>query len=118
VRWTEEVDLLVEEMRCALAFFEWKVAWWRSQADRHFEEEDSIYHEVKAYAEKQAVLLERLAQCHAKHWLPTLYKHGISQSWMAKYEDVLTTDGGMVVEMLGWMLVLMTRMKVVIQRTY
>lgn len=31
--WGEKVDLLSEEMRCTLAFLQWRADWWRSQVD-------------------------------------------------------------------------------------
>lgn len=33
LRWTEEVQLLVEEMRRVLQFFDWKVKFWEMRAD-------------------------------------------------------------------------------------
>jgi hypothetical protein len=31
-RWLEEVELLQEEMRRVLAFFDWHAAWWKERA--------------------------------------------------------------------------------------
>lgn len=31
-RWSEEVELLQEEMRRVLAFFDWHAAWWEERA--------------------------------------------------------------------------------------
>jgi hypothetical protein len=34
-RWSEEVELLQEEMVCAIAFFSWKEGWWLSRVGKH-----------------------------------------------------------------------------------
>lgn len=85
-RWSEEVDLLLEEMRRTLAFFEWRAGWWRDQGLRrsHTAEVD-ICHGLQAYAEKQADLLEQLAHKYAKYWLPILKAKGISPCWESRY---------------------------------
>ncbi|KIK81650.1 hypothetical protein PAXRUDRAFT_155586, partial [Paxillus rubicundulus Ve08.2h10] len=33
-RWSEEISLLLEEMRHVIAFFEWKSVWWLEQSWR------------------------------------------------------------------------------------
>jgi hypothetical protein len=84
-RWTEEVDLVVEEMRRTLAFFEWKARWWRNRTCLRLTESDDLRHGIDAYAEKQAALLDRRATNYAQHWLPILKAQGITPCWEGKY---------------------------------
>lgn len=84
-RWNEEHDLLIEEMRRILAFLEWKASWWRSQAHRRSDEDAPLRAGLRAYAERQATLYERIAMRHAMHWLPVLKTHGIVPCWESKY---------------------------------
>jgi hypothetical protein len=84
-RWTEDVDLLLEEMRRTLTFFERKAAWWRGRKHLRVDEPEDIRHGIEAYAEKQAVLLERRAVSYAKYWLPLLKSKGVIPCWSDKY---------------------------------
>jgi hypothetical protein len=84
-RWTEEVDLDVEEMRRTLTFFEWKARWWRKRTHLRLTESGDLRNGIAAYAEKQAVLLERRAANYAQHWLPVLKAKGITPCWEGKY---------------------------------
>lgn len=60
MRWSEEVDLLREEMRRILAFLWWAATRWRTQG-RDMPGLDQAQREgVIAYAERQAVVRERL----------------------------------------------------------
>ena len=53
-RWEEEVRILLEEMRCVIAFGEWKADWWESQAERRADV-DAIQKEgLRAYAVEHA----------------------------------------------------------------
>jgi hypothetical protein len=83
--WMEEVDLVVEEMHRTLAFFEWKARWWRNHTHLRLTESDDLRHGIDAYAEKQAVLLDRRATNYAQHWLPILKAKGITPCWEGKY---------------------------------
>ncbi|KAJ7906944.1 hypothetical protein B0H13DRAFT_2233541 [Mycena leptocephala] len=69
-RWTEEVDLLEEEMRRILVFVEWKGQWWRQMKDgRSDVTEDVAAREgFNAYAERQAVIQETLKARFEKDW--------------------------------------------------
>lgn len=91
MRWAEEVDLLLEEMRRTLAFLEWKASWWRGQKTRRSNEPAALAHGLSAYAERQAALHEQIAASHARYWLPALNKKGIKPSWQAKYSQVTKT---------------------------
>jgi hypothetical protein len=84
-RWTEEVQLLCEEMRRTLVFMEWKADWWKNQAFRHADAPAHLRHGIEAYALRQAALHKRIAARHAMHWLPVLKSKQITPCWEARY---------------------------------
>ncbi|KAJ7909356.1 hypothetical protein B0H13DRAFT_1616599, partial [Mycena leptocephala] len=69
-RWTEEVDLLEEEMRRILVFVEWKGQWWRQMKDGRPDvmENAAAREGFNAYAERQAVIQETLKTRFEKDW--------------------------------------------------
>ncbi|KAJ7928222.1 hypothetical protein B0H13DRAFT_2549726 [Mycena leptocephala] len=69
-QWTEEVDLLEEEMRRILVFVEWKGQWWRQMKDgRPDVTEDATAREgFNVYAERQAVIQETLKTRFERDW--------------------------------------------------
>ncbi|KAJ7026189.1 hypothetical protein C8F04DRAFT_1212668 [Mycena alexandri] len=54
LRWTEEVDLLEEEMRRVLQFLTWRAGWWEEQIGRRGLPEGSQREGETAYAARQA----------------------------------------------------------------
>lgn len=70
-RWTEEVRLLKEEMRCVPVTLCWKAGWWE---DRRVVEEFIEEHAegVSAYAARQADLMRRLAKNFEEMWAGTI----------------------------------------------
>ncbi len=60
-RWDEEYQLIQEEMRRTVAYLEWKAGWWRRQATHRSVEDASFLQGLRACAERQAYLLDRLA---------------------------------------------------------
>jgi hypothetical protein len=93
-RWEEEVVIVQEEMRRVIAYHEWRARWWRSQAARRSDVDDSLLHGVAAYAEKQAHFSEQLAWQCAAYWLPVLKEKGFSPEWEERYPltTVVTYD--------------------------
>ena len=89
-RWTEEGELLCEEMRRTLVFLEWRAEWWRKQAHRRVDAPAHLRHGIEAYALRQAALQQCIANCHAKHWLPVLKSKGIIPCWGLRYAAVCT----------------------------
>lgn len=85
MRWREELEIVKEEMRRVLAWFEWKAAWWETQALVRFVGELEIVHGASAYARKQAYILRCMAARCATEWLPALRKNGIEPVWSEKY---------------------------------
>lgn len=56
-RWTEEVELLQEEMRRVLAFLQWQSDWWKTRGgDLSHVPDDTIRAGMIAYRERQAQL--------------------------------------------------------------
>lgn len=77
MRWSEEVELLREEMRRVLAFLSWAANNWRTQGRDLASKVDQAQMEgVLAYAERQAVLREQLL-IHFNH----LWRH--VDQWVA-----------------------------------
>ena len=87
-RWTEEVDLLPEEMRRTLVFLEWKAEWWKGQARRRVDVPEPLQRGIEAYALRQAALQQRIANGHAKRWLPVLKAKGFTPCWASRYSDI------------------------------
>lgn len=83
--WTEEVQLLCEEMCCTLVFMEWKADWWKNQAFRCADAPAHLRHGIEAYALRQAALHECIAAHHTMHWLPVLKSKQITPCWEARY---------------------------------
>lgn len=67
-RWSEEVALLLEEMRRVTAFLEWQAAWWETQ-DRALVESDCVQREgLSAYCQRQASIRQEMRARFAGHW--------------------------------------------------
>lgn len=81
-RWTEEIQLLQEEMRRVLAFLEWKSSDWLSKREaRSAWVTPDIRSGLDAYARKQADICRNLAVSFATLWHPTLVSYGLNSSW-------------------------------------
>lgn len=79
-RWTEEVELLNEEMRRVLAYLKWKAHWWEQQSARRAVR-SSLREGLSAYAEKQAMILRRMHMKFSEMWLPELLGNNIEPGW-------------------------------------
>ena len=87
-RWREEVKLLQEEMRRILEYFSWKAAWWRSKAVGMMDTDPATLSGMMAYAEKQAMIMERLREDFSKRWSKVLKKQGIQTEWQKQYDKL------------------------------
>ncbi|KAJ6585954.1 hypothetical protein B0H19DRAFT_1250699 [Mycena capillaripes] len=69
-RWTEEVDLLEEEMRRILVFLEWKAQWWRERKGLRpdIAEDAEMVEGFNAYAERQSSIQEKMKQRFETNW--------------------------------------------------
>ena len=54
MRWEEEVEILQEEMRQTIVYYEWKQKWWLEENSQAMTIDDSIQHGITAYSQKQA----------------------------------------------------------------
>jgi hypothetical protein len=84
-RWEEEVEMIQEEMRRTIVYYEWKELWWIRWIDQQTTHEHSIQHGIAAYAQKQAYYCKCLAESFATAWLPFLQSQGITPDWKHRY---------------------------------
>ncbi|KAF9784125.1 hypothetical protein BJ322DRAFT_1109984 [Thelephora terrestris] len=85
-RWTEEADLLQEEMRRVVAFLEWKSTWWSNKVgSRLGSTAPDIQHGIDGYARKQANTYHKLAISLTKKWIPHLLALELDVSWAKTY---------------------------------
>ena len=85
-RWTEEVELLQEEMRRVVAFLKWKSGdWWTKQDVRSATTSSDIQSGLQAYARKQAAIHHDLAVSFSRLWLPTFNSSGLDSSWITEF---------------------------------
>ncbi|KAG2336555.1 hypothetical protein BDR05DRAFT_896555, partial [Suillus weaverae] len=54
--WTEEVELLQEEMWCMCTFFDWHAAWWKDQASQRIGLDVAELEGLEAYVKCQVAL--------------------------------------------------------------
>ena len=75
-RWTEEVQLLQEEMRWIGVFFAYCVMQWESQAGRRLLEIPSLdvglQEGLRAYAAKQGAMYHDMAHTFKVKWAPAI----------------------------------------------
>ncbi|KAJ7024514.1 hypothetical protein C8F04DRAFT_1270212 [Mycena alexandri] len=69
-RWTEEVNLLEEEMRRILVFLEWRANWWRGLKENRPDvaERAEMKEGFDAYAERQARVQEMMKSRFEDNW--------------------------------------------------
>ncbi|KAH8105040.1 hypothetical protein DFH11DRAFT_1518992 [Phellopilus nigrolimitatus] len=86
-RWEEEIQLVKEEMRRTLAFFDYQARWWRTESGRRQGLSPDFDSGLHAYAEKQSYIYESQAADFASLWLQILdeYKQARPTSWPSRY---------------------------------
>ncbi|KAG1769718.1 hypothetical protein EV702DRAFT_1181707 [Suillus placidus] len=67
-RWSEEVELLAEEMRRVLAFLEWQGNWWHERAVLRPLEKITEQEGLRAYAYRQAALRFAMRNSFQARW--------------------------------------------------
>ncbi|KAF7341809.1 CxC2 domain-containing protein [Mycena sanguinolenta] len=67
-RWTEEVDLLEEEMRRILVFMGWRAGWWRGLAESRAVDGLGMKEGFIAYAERQAAIQDSMKARFTHDW--------------------------------------------------
>ena len=90
MRWEEEVQIIQEEMRRTIIYYEWKKQWWLKQNPQPTTSEDTIQHGISAYSQKQAHYCECMAQSFAMAWLPFLQSEGIKPEWEHRYNQLVS----------------------------
>ncbi|KAJ7282331.1 hypothetical protein C8J57DRAFT_1448037 [Mycena rebaudengoi] len=77
-RWSEEVDLLEEEMRRIAQFLAWTGSWWERQKGRREDLEGALGEGLEAYASRQAARQRGLRSRFLQMWagLPALIEKG------------------------------------------
>jgi hypothetical protein len=71
MRWAEEAELLKEEMRRILQYFEWEAASWDKRAVEYHSSDAAEYEGCIAYAKRQADLRRSLALQFTHRWKDT-----------------------------------------------
>jgi hypothetical protein len=72
-------------MRQILWFFRWKRRWWIDQAAQRVDTQPDIGEGLKAYAAKQAGMLDRMAEGFTDEWFQILAAHGMEMAWPEEY---------------------------------
>ncbi|TDL14368.1 hypothetical protein BD410DRAFT_734211 [Rickenella mellea] len=91
IRWEEEVELVVEEMRRTIAFLEWRARWWRSLIGQRTDVSPSLASGLVAYALKQSHIQMQLAQHFSKLWRPVLHQHCLPHGFLHDVAGRATT---------------------------
>jgi hypothetical protein len=94
MRWEEEVEILQEEMRRTIVYYEWKQQWWLEKNLRPTTSENTIQHGISAYSQKQAHYCKCMAESFAIAWLPFLKSVGIKADWEHRYERLVSGEFG------------------------
>jgi hypothetical protein len=90
MRWEEEVQIIQEEMRRTIVYYEWKQQWWLKQNPQPTTSEDTIQHGISAYSQKQAYYCKCMAESFARAWLPFLQSEGIKPEWEHRYNRLVS----------------------------
>jgi hypothetical protein len=80
-RWSEEVTLLVEEMRRVLHFLMWRKQWWQRQGEEREDARADVKEGLRAYAVRQGLIVGRLAGKFADEWHPLLVHRNLPTEW-------------------------------------
>ncbi|KAI5988585.1 hypothetical protein EDD15DRAFT_2389281 [Pisolithus albus] len=88
-RWTEEVELLMEEMQWTDRFLEWHASWWMGRANMPPGTKNRLAEGLITYAHCQASLCHSLKACFHPMWSSTLAVKGRSDqdSGVTRYNN-------------------------------
>jgi hypothetical protein len=90
MRWEEEVQIIQEEMRRTIVYYEWKQQWWLEQDCQPTTRDDIIRQGIAAYSQKQAHYCRCMAESFAIAWLPFLQSEGIKPEWKDRYKQFIS----------------------------
>lgn len=78
-RWSEEVELLLEEMRRVLVFLKWQAAWWKGRKTLRMVDSMPTQEGLTAYACRQSALRDSLTASFQSLWsgVPALITDGL-----------------------------------------
>lgn len=68
MRWSEEVELLQEEMHRVLQFFQWQAEWWSEQGSTSPPHSPAQDEGLRAYSARQSLLRRQLATRCTHMW--------------------------------------------------
>lgn len=84
--WSEEVVLVIKEMRQVIQHLDWKASWWQSQGPlRSSVTQPDIISGLNTYAERQADLMINIAMSFASFWHPLLVSSQLPIDWPSQY---------------------------------
>jgi hypothetical protein len=87
-RFEEEVEIVVEEMRRTLAFFEWAAADWERRAKDRIGEprmDDYVANGLVAYSARKAAHFRQLIAVFIQDWYHPLDRKSLGSSWLKNY---------------------------------
>jgi hypothetical protein len=85
------VELLNEEMRRVLHFFDWKIKWWEERIVNAVIDE-GVGEGLAAYAAKQMQILQDMGMSFADQWHPELVRNGIQPEWPQRFTTEQTSQ--------------------------
>lgn len=85
-RWTEEVTIVLEEMRRTLSYCEWKSNWWKMRQNARTGCAE-LMDGLSAYALKQAHMWTTMADSFASEWEPIIRQFHLPSDWPSPYCD-------------------------------
>ena len=94
-RYEEEVQLVAEEMRRTLVFFEWLACQWEDRATTPSMSgpgvEGAVVAGTSAYAHKQAVVYSKMVDVFVNDWYGHLKTKSLGSSWLQCYRSPSAT---------------------------
>lgn len=96
----EEVQLVVEEMRRTLAYFEWLACQWENRATSPSVcaagGDNVTIGGISAYARKQAAIYRKLVGIFIESWYECLQEKSLGKSWLCRYRPPPPTKRGVL----------------------
>ncbi|KAF8897005.1 hypothetical protein CPB85DRAFT_1440109 [Mucidula mucida] len=72
LRWEEEIELLLEEMRRVAVYGNWKAAWWRARANAHPNASVALREGITGFATRAAIWEEARVHEVEEKWQPLI----------------------------------------------
>lgn len=88
LRWKEEIQLLLEEMRRGPVFLLWKANWWKERADARPEVAFVLQSGLRAYAFRQSRLFSGMAVGLVRRWASIVAKNSLTVEWPLELRDL------------------------------